>query len=662
MFDHRSSTHIRISLGRHDWQPLQVYQADPSPYARTPEATVSFGPIGNHPKTQRDLQKELKQLLARRPQDYWMSLSGEQWCIDCGQLREAVSEIKDNPNFDWLRGKIVISPEYVNQDTVEDGEMEYDRSLRVELSPETLEAHVLKASPPIDTSDSPVRVQKDALIVDDASVAQMPTIPRGCTSAVNAIVAYLRDELAFAGVDRDGLRAAVQHFDTATERARTATVPIALHDDQMVNGWLLHGARSLLAKGKKTHRERLRQVAGLLAQAGAKELLGVGGTAFARVRPLGSGSYGTVWLALRLNDATPLAVKQCHAQGGNLPDESIKDALFKEAMCLMRLSHPAIPRFVACDFGRSDPYVAMQFIEGQRLGEWLLTNPSMEDREWILRTILDALEHAHSLGIHHRDMKTDNILIAPGPRPFLIDWGVAKTLLPEQQTAAPEFNANIRNSAPEWIRHMRERHLTPFEYGAVQDMWSFGAIAYHVLSGNHPFEVPRSALETAESILHTEPRPLPREYKHWTSLIAALLQKDPAKRLASCDEIIKMLDRVDEIDAEGIVESLLDGLGIKMMDSDGVLSSAMAETNATGFGVDASYVNAAWYDPIEEVVYFEAELHIAGDQDEDRMWNGDAFTLQVHGHAAQHVKNNIVRWKVDEYQVDECKSNVGSAD
>ena len=368
------------------------------------------------------------------------------------------------------------------------------------------------------------------------------TVPRSCASAVKAIVMHLRDELVFATAGQPSLRMAVQHFDVAVTSAQTTKVPVELHSDKTVNGWLLLGARQLLATGRSP-RDRLRELAGRLAQGGAEAPHGHAGTSFERVRNVGSGSYGTVWNAIRVDTATPVAVKQCHAQDGAPPDGRFVEALRKEAMCLMRLSHPAIPRFVACDFDRPDPYLAMQFVDGERLGTWLLRSPSFAEQEHVLRSILGALDHAHGLSIHHRDLKTDNILVAPGPRAFVIDWGGAKTMLPEQQTATPAFLANIRNSAPEWILHVRSGSTTPFSYTAAQDMWSFGVIAYHVLTGRHPFDVPGDPLQTIENVLHANPAPLSAAYGHWGPLVTSLLDRGPAERPASCADVLESLER-----------------------------------------------------------------------------------------------------------------------
>lgn len=492
------------------------------------------------------------------------------------------------------------------------------------------------------------------------------TLPRACASAVKASVAHLRTELALAGMD-EKLRTAVQHFHLAATRALTRKVPVQLHGDRGVNGWLLHGARQLLASGR-THRDRLRDIVGLLAQAGAEVPRGHVGTALARVRSLGAGSYGEVWQAIRVENSTPVAVKQCHARDGKPPDARLVDALRKEATCLMRLSHKSIPRFVACDFDRPDPYLAMQFVEGERLGDWLLRNPPTAELDFVLRALFAAVAYAHSLGIHHRDLKAENILIAPGPRPFVIDWGGAKTVLPEQQTATPGFHANIRNSAPECILHVRENSEIPFPYTAKQDMWSLGVIAHHVLSGRHPFDAPGDPLRTIENVLRLEPPPLPAECGHWVQLVAALLQRNPDKRLGSCTDAINALDRaatattdVDDApeqdgvpDLDEILDEALPELGDRMVDMDDVLTGEMAMTNATGFRCDAHYVHSARYDIAEETIYFEAELHFSGDQNEDQMWSGDAFTVQISGQAVQQMDNGVEKWTVDDYHVNKC--------
>jgi hypothetical protein len=108
-----------------------------------------------------------------------------------------------------------------------------------------------------------------------------------------------------------------------------------------------------------------------------------------------------------------------------------------------------------------------------------------------------------------------------------------------------------------------------------------------------------------------------------------------------------------DINAEIVVEYLLDELGWKLMGSAGLVISQMDETNATGWYMDQYEIHNVEHDPRSDRLSFRATLHFSGDQLEGRMWYGDAITVELSGNAQYHEGE----WSLDDYQIEHCWTN-----
>lgn len=101
---------------------------------------------------------------------------------------------------------------------------------------------------------------------------------------------------------------------------------------------------------------------------------------------------------------------------------------------------------------------------------------------------------------------------------------------------------------------------------------------------------------------------------------------------------------------EELIDPLVQSLGPILMNSDDYVTSKMAETNATGFGLDWFEITSAELEDNEKQITFEAKLYYAGDQDPDQMWCGDTVVVKVFGTAVLHDE----KWGLDNYSVEDC--------
>jgi serine/threonine-protein kinase len=163
-------------------------------------------------------------------------------------------------------------------------------------------------------------------------------------------------------------------------------------------------------------------------------------------RPLGSGSFGTVYLA---TEDGPLARKVALKLVRPSATGVALDAALREARLLARLEHPSIARVLdAGVVGDGRAFLALELIEGPVLGTWCTeSSPGFGERLRVLEDITEAIAFAHDRGTIHRDLKPANIMIrhATDSRPMgvVLDFGVAAIVEDEDTRADPNPGSTL---------------------------------------------------------------------------------------------------------------------------------------------------------------------------------------------------------------------------
>ncbi|WP_214108157.1 serine/threonine-protein kinase [Acrocarpospora catenulata] len=236
---------------------------------------------------------------------------------------------------------------------------------------------------------------------------------------------------------------------------------------------------------------------------------------------LGGGAMGDVWLALDLTLGRQVALKRIQAQRGTRAELTAR--AFREAEALARIDHPGIVKIY--DVLRLDegPCIVMAYVQGTRLSDLIKRTPPSEATVTRFGSqVLDALNAAHAVGVLHRDVKPENILITDGGRVVLVDFGIAAIDGHPRLTAVGEVIGTVEYIAPERLRGKVAE--------AAADLWSLGATLYMALEGRTPFE--RASVEaTIAAILGQPPHPMIRSVA-LRPLIGRLLEKDPARRIS----------------------------------------------------------------------------------------------------------------------------------
>jgi TolB-like protein/Tfp pilus assembly protein PilF len=252
---------------------------------------------------------------------------------------------------------------------------------------------------------------------------------------------------------------------------------------------------------------------------------------FRILEEVGRGGMGIVNKAEDVNLKRPIALKFLPPHLVNYRD--LKERFLVEARAAAALSHPNI--CVVHEVGESDgrPYIAMEFMEGETLRDRVGTDPLKPEVALdIAEQVAAGLGESHRKGIIHRDVKSANIMVTPGGRVKIMDFGLARltgsTLVTREGTAM----GTVAYMSPEQARGEEVDHRT--------DIWSFGVVLYEILTGRMPFKGEHEQA-VIRSILKETPRPvsdiragIPPGIDQ---IVSRTLEKDPNKRYPRMEEL-----------------------------------------------------------------------------------------------------------------------------
>jgi serine/threonine-protein kinase len=254
---------------------------------------------------------------------------------------------------------------------------------------------------------------------------------------------------------------------------------------------------------------------------------------------LGGGGFGTVWRARGPHGE--VAVKVLHAE--LIRSSDALGRFEREQEAIARIIHRNVVRSYGhgvLDDGR--PYLLLELLRGPTLEDEINRRRGLPPGEVvsILAAIADALDQAHANNIIHRDVKAGNIILAQdeeGPRPVLLDFGLAK-LLDAEGPGLTNSRAMVGTPSA-----MSPEQLRGTPVNARTDVYSVGLLTYHMLTGERPFAgVP--AVAQGYLLLHG-PRPRPSEKVPVDPAIDAVVMQamaiEPVDRFASVGEMVAAL-------------------------------------------------------------------------------------------------------------------------
>ena len=250
-------------------------------------------------------------------------------------------------------------------------------------------------------------------------------------------------------------------------------------------------------------------------------------------RLLGRGGMGAVYLAHDEVLGELVALKVISSSWSH-DQRGLIDRLRREASAARKVSSPSVIRIH--DLGETKDglvYISMEYFPGKTLAEILETrgtlSPAMITE--IIGQICDGLEAAHAAGVIHRDLKPQNVLVGERNAVKLIDFGLAKTAFMSGMTATGLILGTPYYMSPEQVRGK--------DVDARSDIYSLGALTYHAVTGEPPFQA-----ETPIAVGFAHCSETARPAKQLRSgisdklndVIMAALAKDPRDRPQSAAE------------------------------------------------------------------------------------------------------------------------------
>ncbi len=257
---------------------------------------------------------------------------------------------------------------------------------------------------------------------------------------------------------------------------------------------------------------------------------------------LGTGGMSVVFKATDLRDGSPVAIKMLRDDVAD--DKESLNIFMNESKVVSMLSHPNIVSIRAVSFKTEKKYLVMEYIDGISLRTYMDKRGALDFDEFISfsEQILAALEHAHSRGVVHRDIKPQNILVLKDGFIKVTDFGIAK--VPEKSKGK-----TISDNAIGTVYYISPEQAAGKSTDSRSDLYSCGVLMYEMATGRLPFDDERP-ISILMMQIHDKPLPPRKISKHiprgLERLILTMMEKDPRRRYQTAKDVFIQIRRLGE--------------------------------------------------------------------------------------------------------------------
>jgi serine/threonine protein kinase/tetratricopeptide (TPR) repeat protein len=282
---------------------------------------------------------------------------------------------------------------------------------------------------------------------------------------------------------------------------------------------------------------------------------------------IGQGGMGSVYLAEDDRLGRLVALKILPGSYASNPEAVTRFQM--EAKAASQISHPNVAHIYEFGHDHGLYYLSMEYVQGSLLRELLVSGPVDPGRAVdIASQCALALSAAHSLGIVHRDIKPDNILITDGGLVKVLDFGIAKWE-GEKAEQADRNAANDIETSPGLVlgttAYMSPEQVRGLSVDGRSDIWALGVVLFEMLSGKRPFSG-ETRSDVRASILRDDPPPIRRKIKHRktvNAIVKRCLEKDRHNRYQSPTELRGDLEKLSNaIDGRAVNKGFFDSLRV----------------------------------------------------------------------------------------------------
>jgi serine/threonine protein kinase/tetratricopeptide (TPR) repeat protein len=221
-------------------------------------------------------------------------------------------------------------------------------------------------------------------------------------------------------------------------------------------------------------------------------------------------------------------------------DERFREHFIREAVCASRLNDPHIAGIYDVVEENSETFLVMEYVDGQTLRRRLSQPLGLEEFLAIAFQCAMALTASEEQRIIHGDIKPENIMLTRSGQVKILDFGLAKTLPPQDENTVDQLSAQsgLRGGTP---AYMAPEVLQDEERDGRADIFSLGVVFYESLTGHHPFQSDKF-LTTCKRIIEEVPPPLiqynPKIPAVLERVVGKMLSKRPDDRYATAADLL----------------------------------------------------------------------------------------------------------------------------
>ncbi len=258
------------------------------------------------------------------------------------------------------------------------------------------------------------------------------------------------------------------------------------------------------------------------------------------IEPLGKGGMGIVWRAEQLSTQRQVALKLMVSH--RIGSAESQARFQREVELTARLDHPNIARIYDSGLHRGMYYYAMELIDGVSLDQYVKSKSLSKTQILaLMQKVCQAVLFAHLRAVIHRDLKPSNIIVSPDGQPHVLDFGLAKALLEEDEALTISVEGQIAGTPAYMSPEQAAGHHSQTD--TRTDVFSLGVILYELLTGQSPYDLSGSTFDVLHQITEGKIQP-PRELnksidRELEAILLKALAQEPDSRYASAGALAK---------------------------------------------------------------------------------------------------------------------------